>query len=261
MTQQPAVAFAPEKISIDKALTTGWQCTKREFVPLLLVLLVSWAIPGFVSLVFFIISFAIPNDQAILKFCYGFITFLVSTLVNAVMELGVINVQLKVLDGGSAKVSDLLSANHLFVKYALGSASFTILSCLGYLFLIIPGMIVNFFMQFYSYFIVDKSLGPIESLRASWIASRGARINILLMMLIFSALRAFGTMLLFIGLIPAHMIILLATTELYRQLVNNTSPEDLAGIEGMRYSMPSQEEFDRGHVIAQVDTNVEENTP
>ncbi len=249
MTQSPAIVFAPEKVSIEKALSVAWQCTKREFVPLLVVMLISWAIPLFVSLFFILVGFAIPKDQSILQICYGLITTLVSGLIGAVMELGMVNVQLKVLDGGSAKVSDLFSANQFFVKYALGSFSYNVLAFWGYIFLFIPGIIVNCFMQFYSYFIVDKALGPIESLRASWIASRGARINILLMVLIFHALRTVGTVLLFIGLIPAQMIISLATAELYRQLVKNTSPEDFVGIEGLRYSLPTQEDYDRGHVI------------
>lgn len=243
------VVFTPEKVSIEKALSVGWQCTKREFVPLLVVMIVSWLIPLFLGFFFCLLGFAIPKDQPILAISFTLITSLVSALVAAVMDLGMINVLIKVLDGGTAKVSDLFSANHLFLKYVMGQFCFNFLMLWGFIFLIIPGLIVSLFMQFYTYFIVDKNLGPIEALRASWIVCRGGRINVVLLMLIFSAMRGLGAMLFIIGLVPVHMIVVLATTELYRQLLNNTSPEELAGIQGMLYSLPPQDDFNRGHVF------------
>ncbi|MDP3510173.1 MAG: hypothetical protein Q8T09_19530 [Candidatus Melainabacteria bacterium] len=244
---QGNVVFKPEKISIESAFSVAWAHTKRQFVPLLLVGAVSWVIPAAFAFISFLMTLFIPKDQAIIKTLFGLVAGILSLVVNAILELGMINVYLRVLDGEEAKVADLFSASKQMFTYVMGNFCFNIMLFWGYLCFIVPGVLVSIAVQFYSYFIVDKEIGPIESIRASWIASRGARLNILLMVLLFHLLRGFGAMMFVIGAIPVNMVISLATADLYRQLVKNTAPDDFAGIEGLRFALPTQEEFEERH--------------
>jgi len=244
---QGNVVFKPEKFSIESAFSIGWAHTKRQFVPLLLVMAVSWVIPMAFAFVSFLFALLIPKDQAVIKLLYSFVAGILSLAVNAILELGMINVYLRVLDGDEAKISDLFSATKQMFTYVMGNFCFNFLLFWGYLCFIVPGVIVSVAVQFYSYFIVDKEIGPIESIRASWIASRGARLNIFLMVVLFHVLRSFGTLMFFIGLIPVNMVISLATAEIYRQLLRNTEPNDFEGIEGLRFALPTQEEFEESH--------------
>lgn len=244
---QGNVVFKPEKISIESAFSVGWAHTKRQFLPLLLVMAVSWVIPAVFALFSFLMTLFIPKDQAVIRMLFGFVAGVLSLVVNAILELGMINVYLRVLDGEEAKVADLFSASKQMFTYVMGNFCFNFLLFWGYICFIVPGVIVSIAVQFYSYFIVDKEIGPIESIRASWIASRGARLNILLMVLLFHVFRTIGTMMFFIGLLPVNMIISLATADLYRQLLKNTAPDDFAGIEGLRFALPTQEEFEESH--------------
>ena len=244
---QGNVVFKPEKFSIESAFSIGWAHTKRQFVPLLLVMAVSWAIPMAFAVVSFLFALLIPKDQAVIKLLYSFVAGILSLAVNAILELGMINVYLRVLDGDEAKISDLFSATKQMFTYVMGNFCFNFLLFWGYLCFIVPGVIVSIAVQFYSYFIVDKEIGPIESIRASWIASRGARLNIFLMVVLFHLLRGLGGLMFFIGLIPVNMVIGLATAEIYRQLLRNTEPNDFEGIEGLRFALPTQEEFEESH--------------
>lgn len=244
---QGNVVFKPEKFSIVSAFSIGWAHTKRQFVPLLLVMAVSWAIPMAFAVVSFLFALLIPKDQAVIKLLYSFVAGILSLAVNAILELGMINVYLRVLDGDEAKISDLFSATKQMFTYVMGNFCFNFLLFWGYLCFIVPGVIVSIAVQFYSYFIVDKEIGPIESIRASWIASRGARLNIFLMVVLFHLLRGLGGLMFFIGLIPVNMVIGLATAEIYRQLLRNTEPNDFEGIEGLRFALPTQEEFEESH--------------
>lgn len=244
---QGNVVFKPEKISIESAFSVGWAHTKRQFVPLLLVSVVSWVIPTAFFLISSLMGLFIPKDQAVIKLLYTVVSSVLSLAVNAILELGMINVYLRVLDGEEAKVADLFSATKQMFTYVMGNFCFNFMLFWGYIFFIVPGVIVSIAVQFYSYFIVDKEIGPIESIRASWIASRGDRLNIFLMVLLFHLLRGFGTMMFVIGVIPVNMIISLATADLYRQLLRNTAPDDFAGIEGLRFALPTQEEFEESH--------------
>lgn len=244
---QGNVVFKPEKISIESAFSVGWAHTKRQFLPLLLVMAVSWVIPAAFALLSFLMGLFIPKDQKVIIVLFGLVSSVLSLVVNAILELGMINVYLRVLDGEEAKVADLFSASKQMFTYVMGNFCFNFLLFWGYICFIVPGVIVSIAVQFYSYFIVDKEIGPIESIRASWIASRGARLNIFLMVLLFHLLRGFGTMMFVIGVLPVNMIISLATADLYRQLVKNTAPDDFAGIEGLRFALPTQEEFEESH--------------
>ncbi|MFA7339356.1 MAG: hypothetical protein WC028_21430 [Candidatus Obscuribacterales bacterium] len=244
---QGNVVFKPEKISIESAFSVGWAHTKRQFVPLLLVSVVSWVIPTAFFLISSLMGLFIPKDQAVIKLLYTVVSSVLSLAVNAILELGMINVYLRVLDGEEAKVADLFSATKQMFTYVMGNFCFNFMLFWGYICFIVPGVIVSIAVQFYSYFIVDKEIGPIESIRASWIASRGDRLNIFLMVLLFHLLRGFGTMMFVIGVIPVNMIISLATADLYRQLLRNTAPDDFAGIEGLRFALPTQEEFEESH--------------
>ena len=241
------VVFKPEKFSIESAFSIGWTHTKRQFVPLLLVMAVSWVIPLAFAFVSFLFGLFIPKDQVVIQLLYGFVAGVLSLAVNAILELGMINVYLRVLDGDEAKISDLFSATKQMFTYVMGNFCFNFLLFWGYLCFIVPGIIVSIAVQFYSYFIVDKEIGPIESIRASWIASRGARLNIFFMVVLFHILRSFGAIMFFIGLLPVNMVISLATAEIYRQLLRNTEPNDFEGIEGLRFALPTQEEFEESH--------------
>ena len=227
----------------------AWHHTKRQFGPLLLVTAVAWVIPTTFAFFSFIFGLFIPKEQVFLQVIYGLVAGIISLVVNAILELGMINVQLRVIDGDEAKVSDLFSLSKLMFTYVMGNFCFNFMLFWGYLFFIVPGILISVVVQFYSYFIVDKEIGPIESIRASWIASRGTRLNIFLVVLLFHVLRFVGGLMFFIGLVPVNMLISLATTELYRQLVRNTEPDEFAGIEGLRFALPTQEEFEESHKL------------
>jgi hypothetical protein len=249
MTEMQAVQVKWQKVSIERALQRGWRGTQQQFLPLLGIIFVAWAIPIGMMFLFWLLGFIIPKDQVVLEWLYKTITFLISFTIGIMLEMGMIRVQLKVLDGFRPRMADLFEGNHTFINFIVSNTCYNFLLFWGYIMLFVPGVILNLAMQFGSYFVVDKQIGPIEALRASWIASRDARIQLLLAMLLFNAMRSLGFLVLFIGLVPIHMIIILATADLYKQILENTSPEDFDLIEGLQGNLPEQEEFDRTHKI------------
>lgn len=54
----------------------------------------------------------------------------------------------------------------------------------GTLLLIVPGVIVAIGLALYNFFVVDTTLGPLESLRATWSATRGHRAHLFGFMLL-----------------------------------------------------------------------------
>lgn len=226
-----AVAIkALEKFSIENSLSKGWECTKREFWPMLGVLAVAGILPTSLGLIFFLCSFLAPHSTS------GYVIWTVvaaaiSGIVNIFVEMGLLNVQLKVVHGERARVADLFSRRGVVINYFLGSVLFNILKFGGLLCFIVPGVIVMVALPFYSFFIVDKGLGPVQALKASWVLTRGARLDYALAVILFHVMRSIASMLLFIGVIPAHMVVLFSTAFIYRQLLSRTPTSEFTDMD------------------------------
>lgn len=217
-----AVAIkALEKFSIENSLSEGWECTKREFWPMLGVLAVAGILPTSLGLIFFLCSFLVPHSSSGYVI-WTIVAAAISGIVNIFVDMGLLNVQLKVVHGERARVADLFSRRGVVINYFLGSVLFNILKFGGLLCFIVPGVIVTVALPFYSFFIVDKGLGPVQALKASWVLTRGARLDYALAVILFHVMRSIASMLFFIGVIPAHMVVLFSTAYIYRQLLSRT---------------------------------------
>lgn len=216
---------APEKFSIEGSLSEGWECTKREFWPMLGVLILAGILPTSLAIISFLFSLLSKEDTGTF-FIWSLVCAGISAIVNVFVEMGLINVQLKVIYGEHARVGDLFSRRGVIINFFLGSLLFGLLKAIGFLCFIIPGIYVMVAFPFYSYFIVDKGMGPIQALKASWVATRGARLDYTLALIVFYFVKMIGGMILLVGAIPAHMIVLFGTAHIYRQLLSRTPVDE-----------------------------------
>jgi uncharacterized membrane protein len=84
---------------------------------------------------------------------------------------------------------------------------------------IVPGVIVFLGMSQATYLAVDRRLGPIEAVRASWQMTRGLRARILVVFLLEGAVGLAGLAACGVGLIVATPVILLMSGVLYLRLL------------------------------------------
>jgi len=89
---------------------------------------------------------------------------------------------------------------------------------LGTLLLIVPGIILGIKFMFFSYFIVDKNAGIIESLEKSAELTKGSKTNIFLLALLLWLINAAGALCLGIGLIITMPLSMTAVAYVYRKL-------------------------------------------
>ena len=88
----------------------------------------------------------------------------------------------------------------------------------GILLLVVPGIIFAVALGMYPYFILDKKMGPMESLKASRVLTKGARWQLFVFGCVSLLLNLGGLLCLIVGLlwtIPATMI---AMAYVYDQL-------------------------------------------
>ena len=84
---------------------------------------------------------------------------IVGSLVGIWLQIGVISLMLKIARGDpSATVNDVFSGSHWIVPFAVASLLFSIIVGIGFVLLIIPGIILALMLWPYQYLVVDGNL-------------------------------------------------------------------------------------------------------
>ncbi len=98
------------------------------------------------------------------------LSFLVSTLLGGMLTVLLLKSAQGVKDSFGAALS---VAGSKFLPYLAQSFIFTVITIVSFLAFVIPFFIVVPRLTLAQYFLFDKDMGPIESLKASWAATKG----------------------------------------------------------------------------------------
>ena len=200
--------MAELKFSKIEAIRFGWNTTLHNFRFLLLV----FAIVVGVSLLPRIIN--LLEVPIFLSILVGIVFF----VVNSILSLGVIAIVLKFVKNEKPTIQDLVSKKHLFSKYIFSNILVSILTIIGFLFFIIPGIVLAVRMQFYIYFIVEEEVGPIDAIKKSWNLTKGSFWNIFLFGLLAGGVQILGALALLVGLIFTTPTMWVAWAVVYEKL-------------------------------------------
>ena len=110
---------------------------------------------------------------------------------------------------------------------------------LGFLALIIPGIILSMGLAFVPYLVVDRGLGPIEAMKESWRITKGHKWQLLLLFLALLGINLLGILALIIGIFVTVPITMLAFAHAYRTLNARTRRQHTATRAGRPQLWPS----------------------
>ena len=111
----------------------------------------------------------------------------------------------------------------LFSKYILSLIIYGLIVLAGLILLIIPGIIWAIKFQFFGYFIVDKGLGPIESLKQSAKITKDTKWTLFLFGLLSGLINLLGALLLLVGLFATVPTTMMAKAFVYRKLLGQVN--------------------------------------
>lgn len=134
------------------------------------------------------------------------------------LEIGFIKIVLKIVDGHKAEIKELWAYPQYLLRMVGATIVYFLIVVAGLILLIIPGIYLALRLQFYSYYIVDKNAGAIDSLRMSWKATDKNVINIFLFELLLVGINILGALALLVGLLVTIPLSFIAVTLLYRKL-------------------------------------------
>lgn len=105
----------------------------------------------------------------------GIILGIVSFLINLLLSVGAVRIFISAAQGSDAKLEDLFTQYRYMLAFFVASLLFVIASTLGFILLIVPGIIISLMLGQFEYAIVDKNKGMIESLKYSAAITKGYR--------------------------------------------------------------------------------------
>lgn len=221
MTQEiVAIGKSEEKFAIDDVIGTGWQITWSRFWPLICILGVNGLVAALIPLASFVMGY--NGAMTMSNISLQLLMHLLSAVVMLTVEIGMMNVFLMSLDGKKVNADDCFKCIKYLPKFFAFVFISRILIALGYISFIVPGIILQISFQFAGYFILEKKMGPIAAMKASWAICDGARWQLILLALISYFINSVGFMCFLVGGIPAYLINGIANAAAYRALLANT---------------------------------------
>jgi uncharacterized membrane protein len=144
-------------------------------------------------------------------------------VLGTVVNLGMMQICLRYCDGQTGELSELFTPAKLFLRYFLASFIYFVAVVLGLVLLVAPGIWLAVRLSYYDYLIVDKEMGPIESLKASFTLTRGAFWDLLWFLLVVLLLDIAGLLCLVVGSLVTIPVTMLARARVYRHLENSAA--------------------------------------
>ena len=187
---------------------------------------------------------------------YPSVAYVVEVLATSLLMLGYVSMLFRLYDGGEAKFTDLFSRAHRLGTYLLATVLFLVLIMVGSVLLIVPGLVILVMGTFYREALVDRQLGPWESIRVSMTITRGHRWAVAGFLLMTTMLNLVGLFLGGIGLVLTVPVCMTASIHLYRFLFRERLPEEIEVAEKKKSILKTS---DPAQVMTSIGRSVEEN--
>lgn len=203
-----------KKFSIEEALKTGWQKTKENFLFLFGVGLVTFVVTTILN--------SAMEDKGGISILAGIVSVIFSVFVN----IGLLKIVLKLLNSEKPNIKTFLEVTFSqFFRYIGTAILYGICVLVGFILLIVPGIIAILRLQFAYYYVVDKGMGPVEALKASWAATKGETFNIFLYTIVVLIMNIIGALIFGLGLIVTLPITFISLGYIYRKLSGTSVPQ------------------------------------
>ncbi len=207
-----------QKFTISEAVQYGWDTVKNNLGFFIIIMIIAGVINS------------VPESIAnILEKKSSFLSFIVSSagwVLWMIVQMGLIKITLKFINNEKAEFNDLFAHYHLFFNYIIGSIIYGVLVSVGLMLFVVPGVWVALKFQFYSYYIVDKEMGPIDALKKSAELTDGIKMDLLVLGLALLGINFIGAIAFGIGLLITVPITMLAYVYVYHRLAYNAYDEE-----------------------------------
>jgi len=205
---EPVASTAPAPLapriepSVGAAYSYAWSLLFKDFVPLLIIGIVAWAV------LILVYGLLLRINQGLAG--------LYELAVAAPIAYGAAFCYLRAVRGSRPEVNDLFSVfRRAWLNAVIANLVVTVIVSIGFVLLIIPGIFLAVRLCFVPYIVADEGAGPFQALSESWNRTSGHFWTLFGAGLLAIVCVIIGFILLVIGSIPALMLVYLAFAALY----------------------------------------------
>ena len=208
------------EFSAGSCISFGWETFKKR----------PWFLVGAYLLLIIVVSVIsgilnqFSNDGVLIASIFGIARFALELLVG----MGTIAFTLKAHDDIEHVTLMDFWRPYPFWKYVGSTVLFTIICVVGFILLIIPGIIWSLMFSFSGYFVIDKKMWPIEALKESKRITYGYKWELLLLGFLSILVVLLGFVCLLVGVLVAYPVITLASAHAYRTLSQKAGSSPVA---------------------------------
>lgn len=196
--------------SIRESLSSAWELFKKHWMVLvgaMVLTAIAQSFPGY------LMGDTNPIAQ------------LLSYLISIFLSAGMMRLYLDATDGKMPDLQALFSQGKFFLNALFASILMWIAIMVGLVLLIVPGVYIATRLFFVMALVIDKGLGPIEAMRASWALTEGQILHLVKLWLTFVGILLLGALALIVGLLVAVPVATLMLTIVYRKLAPVGAPD------------------------------------
>lgn len=198
-------------LSASECIKFGWETFKKR----------PWIFIGAMALMFIASFINSAISGGLNESGNGFLVllgFILSVAIGVYIEMILTSFLLKTHESVESVSWKDVSSNLPFWKY-LGAKIFAVLLIIiGFILLIIPGIILALMFFAVQYLVIDKKLGPVEALKESKRITDGHKWDLLVLMIVVIILNVLGVLVFFVGLLVTIPVSALAMVHAYRTL-------------------------------------------
>ena len=208
--------------SIEGSLGYGWSTFRANmgfFIPLALI---TFGVLAVAAIIVGVIAGATKGAGASAQ--------ILLQVVQILVLMGWINITLKYTRGESAVYGELFQPMSQFISFLITYVVYGVAVAVGFVLLIVPGIILHLRLQFAPYFLLDQKCGPIEALQKSWNATRGSAWSLFGLAVAIWFVNVLGLICLFVGLLATGPTSALAMADVYTKLRDSAEPLPQAGV-------------------------------
>jgi uncharacterized membrane protein len=209
------------EFSIRSAVDFGWETFKKRpwfFVgSSLVILLIYLAVDTVTGVVDGALTDAADKPSAIGS--------VVNLVLGTFISMGVAAFYLNAHDSPDTVSLSSLWHPQPFWKYLGASILTGIAIVLGFILLIVPGIIVLLMLMFVTFIVIDRELGPIEAMKESKRLAHGHKWALLGFLLVLALINLLGVLALGVGLLVSIPVSSLAFVHAYRVLGGRAAPD------------------------------------
>lgn len=195
----------------------AWEIFKRQWVTFFfgpLIAMFAAGIPG--QIINQVVATSTSDMDVIIA--AGVISGLINLVVQTYMYAGLYKMCLGAARNGMPQLGELFQGGSRFLALLGATLLMNLLIIVGFICLIIPGIIVAYGLSMTPYFVIDQGLGPVEAIKASWNATDGHKGKLFVYSLLSMLVMFAGLLCCCIGMYGAIGVVFLGNAIIYTRL-------------------------------------------